>query len=568
MASLDGDGGDAPMCRFCFEPGSTSEADAVDPLVSPCECRGGQKYIHASCLLRWQRVVLISQPTHPSYWRDDDRSNVCSVCKTTFKTAPPSRLTLMSSFTGPEIAACIDEDFLLVSHAAFSARLREKTQEMSAGLRRVCGYEHWIDGTYLITRVSEREGSDDDEGDDGANESGSREHDAGEDLIVAVNLNGRNDIGEVVRGESRLFELVDGAADDGRRVRTRFVLHEDGTIEANEEGDEASEGVREPEEAAMENEEDGSEHDAGDSEEGNEENEEEAGDSDDEEENEGEEEDAPSEDEEEGDAPPGARRRRGSLMSHLRQLLSPFGPIYEVYQRYRRRCIIAEVYEATSHHFEVDIDTVQSAVEVETFTGGPCDVDSVALCIVVGYDNERAYAKYEFDLHAGMREAYKVHSAMKKCELQAGSVVKTIDEGRQRIGVITKFDDETQLWRITTSDGVLSRKISEMEVVQKARTTKLLVFFGDARWSRAQLLGEIARGHWGLAKSDPIDVANPHDSYRRVVDSGSLVFAPLSEMTEEFMRNALGEMNRIRSSGQLERAISPAPAMPNQPRER
>ena len=562
MASLDGEGGDAPMCRFCFEPGSTNEANADDPLVSPCECRGGQGHIHASCLLRWQRVVLISQPTHPSYWREDDRSNVCSVCKTTFKTPPPSRLTLMSSFTGPEIAACIDENFLLVSHSAFSARLREKTQQMSAGLRRICGYEHWIDGTYLITRVSERGGSDDDEGSEGANDRGEREHDAGEDLIIAVNLNARNDISEVVRGESRLFELVDGAADDGRRVRTRFVLHEDGSIEANEEEDEQLEGEHEGEEVEMENEDeqaDDEENEAGDSDE-EEENEDEAGDSDDEDADDGEGED--------GDAPPGARRRRGSLMSHLRQLLSPFGPIYEVYQRYRRRCIIAEAYEATSHHYEVDVDAVQAAVEVETFTGGPCDVDSVALCIIVGYDNERAYAKYEFDLHGGMREAYKMHSGMKERELQVGSVVKTMDEGRQRVGVITNFDDETQLWRLTTSGGVLTRKMGDLEVEMKARAVKLLVFFGDARWSRAQLLGEIARGHWGLAKSDPVDVVKPHDAYRRVVDSGSLVFAPLSDMTEEFMRNALGEMNRIRSSGQLERAISPAPSMPNQPRDR
>ena len=27
------------------------------------------------------------------------------------------------------------------------------------------------------------------------------------------------------------------------------------------------------------------------------------------------------------------------------------------------------------------------------------------------------------------------------------------------------------------------------------------VFWGDARWSRAQLLGEIARGHWGESLS-------------------------------------------------------------------
>jgi hypothetical protein len=42
------------------------------------------------------------------------------------------------------------------------------------------------------------------------------------------------------------------------------------------------------------------------------------------------------------------------------------------------------------------------------------------------------------------------------------------------------------------------------------------------------------------------------------MDSGSLVFAPLTEMTEEFMRDELAEMSRIRSSGQLDRAGSSA----------
>ena len=36
-------------------------------------------------------------------------------------------------------------------------------------------------------------------------------------------------------------------------------------------------------------------------------------------------------------------------------------------------------------------------------------------------------------------------------------------------------------------------------------------------------------------------------------------FAPLTEMTETFMREAISDMNRIRSTGQIARAASPAP---------
>ncbi len=50
------------LCRFCFE----DEADRPDePLIAPCACKGGQKYVHLSCLRRWQRMVVVEQPTHP-----------------------------------------------------------------------------------------------------------------------------------------------------------------------------------------------------------------------------------------------------------------------------------------------------------------------------------------------------------------------------------------------------------------------------------------------------------------------------------------------------------------------
>lgn len=47
------------MCRYCFC------GEEEGPLISPCKCKGGQKYVHLKCLRRWQRMVLVSQPTHP-----------------------------------------------------------------------------------------------------------------------------------------------------------------------------------------------------------------------------------------------------------------------------------------------------------------------------------------------------------------------------------------------------------------------------------------------------------------------------------------------------------------------
>lgn len=65
---------DDAICRYCFDGGDDGE------LISPCNCRGGQKYVHLSCLRRWQRRVLVSQPTHPAFYRDDVRHHKCNVC--------------------------------------------------------------------------------------------------------------------------------------------------------------------------------------------------------------------------------------------------------------------------------------------------------------------------------------------------------------------------------------------------------------------------------------------------------------------------------------------------------
>ena len=60
--------------------------------------------------------------------------------------------------------------------------------------------------------------------------------------------------------------------------------------------------------------------------------------------------------------------------------------------------------------------------------------------------------------------------------------------------------------------------------------------WGDAQWSRTQLLGEIARGHWGLCRASVAElIAAP--SARWDALEGRLVFAPDTEMMEDFIRH-------------------------------
>eukprot|EP00747_Dinoflagellata_sp_TGD_P179681 gnl/TRDRNA2_/TRDRNA2_30878_c0_seq1.p1 gnl/TRDRNA2_/TRDRNA2_30878_c0~~gnl/TRDRNA2_/TRDRNA2_30878_c0_seq1.p1 ORF type:complete len:456 (+),score=77.46 gnl/TRDRNA2_/TRDRNA2_30878_c0_seq1:88-1368(+) len=58
-------------CRFCFDESIEEE------LISPCACRGTEKYVHPSCLRRWQSEV------------SDERRRTCQVCQTMFSVAPP-----------------------------------------------------------------------------------------------------------------------------------------------------------------------------------------------------------------------------------------------------------------------------------------------------------------------------------------------------------------------------------------------------------------------------------------------------------------------------------------------
>ena len=64
-----------PLCRFCLE----LNTDQLNPLISPCPCRGSVQYIHRACLYRWMFMDL------------DDIKLSCSICKNPFlNTALPA----------------------------------------------------------------------------------------------------------------------------------------------------------------------------------------------------------------------------------------------------------------------------------------------------------------------------------------------------------------------------------------------------------------------------------------------------------------------------------------------
>lgn len=145
------------QCRYCL---GYAEEEGVDgpegELVAPCGCTGGQRWVHLGCLRRWQRSVLVTQPTHPTFYREDVRTTHCGVCTQRFRYQPPSRHELMAGFTGAELAALVEERTLICASQTFSAAARVQFR-MSTNRRSALNFLHWCQGVYLIYYAGSRQ---------------------------------------------------------------------------------------------------------------------------------------------------------------------------------------------------------------------------------------------------------------------------------------------------------------------------------------------------------------------------------------------------------------------------
>ena len=108
-----------PSCRYCF----SDELSADDEFITPCACRGDQTYCHLSCLRRWQRSLIVTQPTHPSLYEEDVRRCICRVCTQPFSPPPLSREVMYRSFSGPELAELVAVGCLIVAERSSSAEM-------------------------------------------------------------------------------------------------------------------------------------------------------------------------------------------------------------------------------------------------------------------------------------------------------------------------------------------------------------------------------------------------------------------------------------------------------------
>ena len=487
---------DERICRFCFDGASADET-----LIAPCHCKGGQKYIHLSCLRQWQRMVLVSQPTHPDFWEDDVRHQKCNVCVSDFKCPPPTRQELMLGFTGPEIAALISEGCIIASHTTFNRNIEEQMREHPM-LAELSSVQHWLRGVYLITKVEE------DKGDIEWTLEDERDVDQ---LFRKLDMSN----GSSTTEDNRVpfIELADGS---------KYALQTEGSLWAGRTVAEMNKPdlrslllANLPTSLFF----------------------------------------CPTD-------PSAANNNHNDFTDDkvaAVNLTRPFTPTGKLHKRADKTMQ----------------ETKTQTVDVTFFRGGPCEDHRIVTCLVLG----------------GRKRGYTVVSSFRTALLMAKrNALQSKLEGRNNIavgqhvtlqglcqrpdwngrrGAVQAYVEsegrfEVRLWEEEQQDNNTPNNNSShneaapgatnnpqqqqqqgvITVIQVrpanlvahssgiGRNGSVLAFVGNARWTRVQLLGEIAKTSWGLCQFRPMDLVRPAPTlYERV--SSRLVYAPPSEMSRD-----------------------------------
>lgn len=461
------------LCRFCFE------GEEVDDLISPCRCAGGQKYVHLSCLRMWQRAVLVSQPTHPDLYDQDTRQRICNVCKTEFTCHPPTRAELLASFTGPELAALIEERCFIGSADGFSRELERQVANFPGIMREGIVCLNWIRGLFLIVKVVE-------------------DRHRG---IVLLRISDDEELGlfmQHLEGDARTFHLR------GRRYQ---VLPQ-GPLKNLTEQDppevrrEVMRSVRTPVSFRLRLD--------------------------------------PVDCGEDGIVAVNLARPF-DLASSGRTVL-----------RARQRA----AYHAAEARVLNDRGQQELRSQVTHFIGGPCEEEKVACCVVA---SASGYSIVQDDacLLAALSAAEEICSslndtaaegaaaalrlpAIESTGVSSTSTSDTADSDGKEAETPTgpkrrRIDDDSG--RVPSADGTPESTSAHSPV-------RVFVYWGYAGWSRCQLMGEIARGSWGLCKANTQDVVSkrPDEVWQAVYPR--LVFAPKSEMSENYSGESPQEERR------------------------
>eukprot|EP00697_Spironema_sp_BW2_P007468 gnl/Spiro4/2174_TR1042_c0_g1_i1.p1 gnl/Spiro4/2174_TR1042_c0_g1~~gnl/Spiro4/2174_TR1042_c0_g1_i1.p1 ORF type:complete len:479 (+),score=82.97 gnl/Spiro4/2174_TR1042_c0_g1_i1:60-1496(+) len=436
------------ICRYCFE----GPDEGV--LIAPCRCAGGSKYVHLHCLRSWQRMALVTQPTHPALYRDDPKINRCTVCLSEFTSPPPTRHELMVSFTGAELAALVETNCIIGSERAFSEELEAQLSHLDERLRKRHSAANWIRGVYLITSV---------EKESGVLTLPVPSHESlialrsriGPDLTIATTT----DRYRLVGGGSLLGVTQEDlpAAFAALRPPATLVF---ASVTPKNCGDDhiTALGLCRP--VGLE-----------------------------------------------------AVPRPGLVEQAINQLCARYPAVLRV--------------------------------EITHFLGGPCEPDEICGCVVLGGPFGGIGWTVQKDLPSALQLAC-ARAARRFGEVAGdiggGQTVRLVGlqaapELNGMVGVALRFDEIASRWEVRLANGE-GRKLRPVNLQPlEGGGGRVYCVWGAARWTRTQLLAEMARGHWGLTRATVADlIARPDERWLTCLDR--LAFAPETAMTERFMHDA------------------------------
>jgi len=196
-----------------------------------------------------------------------------------------------------------------------------------------------------------------------------------------------------------------------------------------------------------------------------------------------------------------------------------------------------------------------SRVRVQHYRGGPCGSGEVACCIVTGGGSAGSSGwSVAEGIVAALELAFSraTPRSTEQGEFVCGQPVRLAGlvarpDLNDALGIALRFDESSRRWlvRLADGDGKALKPANLRPLSEAQRGPDVLIFWGDAQWSRTQLLGELARGHWGLCRASAADlVAEP--ATRRDGLEGRLVYAPKTEMSEAFLTAAAAQMQAER----------------------
>ncbi|CAE7241493.1 SSM4, partial [Symbiodinium necroappetens] len=130
------------------------ETENGEELISPCKCEGSQKYIHLSCLRRWQRTVQLGSSNHPEDRGAEDRHLVCNVCRGIFNLPPQDRGALLSDLAGAQPSDVATGLLLVTKRSAGESLASSSLDNLAIRAFLEAKAAHFRSAVYILTDIS------------------------------------------------------------------------------------------------------------------------------------------------------------------------------------------------------------------------------------------------------------------------------------------------------------------------------------------------------------------------------------------------------------------------------